>query len=81
MMWDLMRIRDMYQQQTELESKTELGTSSNVPKEYLKVVVNTNFPKDYYDVIVEDTGFESNAIYLKSHSSEFNDVEIARYTY
>lgn len=62
-------------------SKTELSTSNNVPEEYLKVVVNTNFPKDYYDVIVEDTGFESNAIYLKSHSSEFDDVEIARYTY
>ena len=62
-------------------SKAELSTSNNVPEEYLKVVVNTNFPKDYYDVIVEDTGFESNAIYLKSHSSEFDDVEIARYTY
>lgn len=60
-------------------SKTELSTSNNVPEEYLKVVVNTNFPKDYYDVIVEDTGFESNAIHLKSHSSKFDDVEIARY--
>ena len=40
---------------------------------------DSSFPKDYYDVIVEDTRFESNAIYLRSHSSEFDDVEIARY--
>ena len=60
-------------------SKTELGTSNKIPEEYLNIVVNTNFPKEYYEVSVEDTGFESNVIYLKSNSSEFNDVEIARY--
>lgn len=60
-------------------SKTELGTSNKIPEEYLNIVVKTNFPKEYYEVSVEDTGFESNAIYLKSNSSEFNDVEIARY--
>lgn len=60
-------------------SKTEMGASNKIPEEYLNIVVNTNFPKEYYEVSVEDTGFESNAIYLKSHSSEFNDVEIARY--
>ena len=60
-------------------SKTELGTSNNTPEEYLNVVINTNFPKDYYEVTVEDTGVESNSISLKSNSSKFDDVEIARY--
>lgn len=59
-------------------SKTELGTANKVPEEYLNVVI-TNYSKDYYEVTVEDMGFESNAIYLKSHSSKFDDVEIARY--
>lgn len=60
-------------------SKTELGTSNNTPEEYLNVVINTNFSKDYYEVTVEDTGVGSNSISLKSNSSKFDDVEIARY--
>lgn len=60
-------------------SKTELATSNKIPEEYLNIVVNTKFPKEYYEVSVEDTGFESNVIYLKSNSNEFEDVEIARY--
>ena len=60
-------------------AETEIATSNNIPEEYFNIVVNTKFPKEYYEVSVEDSGFSSNIIYLKSNSNEFEDVEIGRY--
>lgn len=60
-------------------AETEIATSNNIPEEYFNIVVNTNFPKENYEVKVEDSGFSSNIIYLKSNSNEFEDVEIGRY--
>lgn len=62
--------------------KTELPTNDpnyKLPDEFSKIVVDTNFPKEHYSITVIGTGFSSNAICLKSHSENYEDVEIARY--
>lgn len=62
--------------------KTELSTNDpnyKLPDEFSKIVVDTNFPKEHYSITITDTGFDSNAICLKSYSENYEDVEIARY--
>ena len=62
--------------------KTELPTNDpnyKLPDEFSKIVVDTNFPKEHYSITITDTGFDSNAICLKSYSENYEDVEIARY--
>lgn len=62
--------------------KTELPVNDsnyNLPEEFNRIVVNKNFPKEYYTITIEDTGFSSNAICLKSYSEKYEDVEICRY--
>lgn len=62
--------------------KTELPVDDpnyKLPEEFYRIAVNTNFPKEYYNITIEDTGFSSNAICLKSYSENYEDVEIGRY--